>query len=307
MTYFTQYEYYDNDGNSPANANWGSGQYVSLDDIVKNFMLVYTGNHSIIANEPRHKVIYHAKQAIKELNYDALREIKILQLDVDDQLRYIMPRDYVDYVRISLYENGMLYPLNESNKTMTSNAYLQASDGAILFDESGNILSPEMSQLDTDRIDGAMKTEYLNNNVPFDADYSYCGDNGRYFRYGIGQRYGLNTETANVNPLYQIDRKAGVIIFNSQMSGKSVVLEYIADGMENGDDSSVSVHKFFEKFIYSYIFYNIVSTKMGVQEYIVTRARKEMTALLRNARIRMSDFDPSKLLMPLRGQNKWLK
>ena len=307
MTNYTQYEYYANSGNSPENANWGTGQYVSLSDVVNNFMLIYTGNHNLISNEPRHRVLYHAKQAIKELNYDAMKEVKALQLDVDDQLRYIMPRDYVDYVRISLYENGMLYPLNQSNKTMTANAYLQDNSGSIMFDESGNILSPEMSGIDTDRIDGAMKTEYLNNNLPFDGSYAYNNEGDWFFRYGVGQRYGLNTETANANPLFEIDRKAGVILFNSQMAGKSVVLEYISDGMENGDDTSVSVHKFFEKFIYAYINYNILSSKMGVQEYVVTRARKEMVALLRNARIRISDFDPQKLLMPLRGRSKWLK
>ena len=35
MAYISQYQYYENGGNTPSNANWGSYQYVSLQDIVK--------------------------------------------------------------------------------------------------------------------------------------------------------------------------------------------------------------------------------------------------------------------------------
>jgi hypothetical protein len=91
------------------------------------------------------------------------------------------------------------------------------------------------------------------------------------------------------------------------MFGQSVILEYVSDGMENGDDASVSVNKLFEKFIYAYITYEILNAKLGVQEYIVNRARKEKTALLRNSKIRLSNIHPGRLLMNLRGMDKWLK
>ena len=84
MAYISQYEYYENNGNAPENANWGSYQYVSLYDIVNNYMLMYTGNHSMINNEERYKVLFHAKRGIQELNYDAFKEIKVLELDVCD-------------------------------------------------------------------------------------------------------------------------------------------------------------------------------------------------------------------------------
>ena len=82
MAYITAYEYYENNGNPPENANWGSYQYISLEDIVNNFMLMYQGNHSLINNEERYKILFHAKRGIQELNYDAFKETKILQLDV---------------------------------------------------------------------------------------------------------------------------------------------------------------------------------------------------------------------------------
>jgi hypothetical protein len=67
------------------------------------------------------------------------------------------------------------------------------------------------------------------------------------------------------------------------------------------------VNKFFEEYIYAYIKYALLNNKTGINEYIVNRAKKDKTALLRNAKIRISNMHPGRLLMNLRGQNKWLK
>ena len=91
------------------------------------------------------------------------------------------------------------------------------------------------------------------------------------------------------------------------MANELCVLEYISDGMEGGDDSKVSVNKLFEQYIYAAIKYELLNNKFGVQEYIVNRARKDKSALLRNAKIRMSNIHPGRLLMNIRGENKWIK
>ena len=87
MAYISDYKYYENNGNSPQDKNWGSYQYVGLDDIVSNFMLMYQGNNEIINNIERYQVLFHAKRGIQELNYDAMKQIKILQMTVDSQCR----------------------------------------------------------------------------------------------------------------------------------------------------------------------------------------------------------------------------
>lgn len=301
MAYLSEYQYYNNED------SWGSYQYVSLQDIVNNFMLMYSGNHSLVNNEERYKVLFHAKRAIQELNYDAFKEIKILELSVCDTLRYVLPYDYVNWVRISLYKDGLLRPLTENIQTNYSDAYLQDNNCNILFDENGNILRPQNSDIDADRIAGTKKSIYLNANSPYNGQEGYCVDGCWYFDYNIGDRYGLNTETANFNPTFKIDKKAGVINFSSDMAGELCILEYVSDGMEGGDNTQISVNKLFEKYIYAYIQYEILNSKLGIQEYIVSRARKEKGALLRNAKIRISNIHPGRLLMNLRGQDKWIK
>jgi hypothetical protein len=307
MSYISQYQYYENAGASPIDANWGSYQYVSLYDIVNNFMLIYSGNHSLVNNEERFKILFHAKRAIQELNYDAFKEIKVLELSVDDQLRYVLPSDFVNWVRISIERNGILHPLSENIQTNWSNAYLQDNTGKILFDINGNILSPAFSDLDYERIFGMGLSIYLNNASPYNGSLGYNYNGDWYFGRGVGARFGLNTETANANATFSINKKAGVINFSSGIQGELVVLEYISDGMENGNDASVSVNKLFEEYVYAAIEFAILNSKVGVQEYIVSRSRKRKTALLRNAKIRISNIHPGRLLMNLRGQDKWLK
>ena len=307
MAYISQYQYYENGGVQPEDANWGSYQYISLQDIVNNFLLMYSGNHSLVNNEERFKVLFHAKRAIQELNYDAFKEIKVLELTVPDMLRYILPSDYVNWVRISLYKDGWLRPLTENIQTLSSKAYLQDNTGRILFDQYGNALSPQYSDIDFDRLTKTKKSIYLNQGNQFNGQLGWNYDGMWYFDYNIGTAYGLNTETANFNPTFNVDRKGGVINFDSSMSGQQCILEYVSDGMEQGDNSLITVNKLFEKYIYASIQYDILSSKLGVQEYIVSRARKEKSALLRNAKIRISNIHPGRLLMNLRGLDKQIK
>jgi hypothetical protein len=305
MAYLSQYQYYENAGTAPTNENWGSYQYVSLQDVVNNFLLMYSGNHSLVNNEERYKVLFHAKRAIQELNYDAFKEIKALELTVFSNLTFVLPSDYVSWVRISLYKDGWLRPLNENIQVNSAISYLQSSTGTLSFNNDGTIVTDE-STLDAERKDGQQKSIYLNkeNNS---SENSGNSDANWYSEYSIGARYGLNTETANINPTFRIDKKAGVINFDSTMLNENCVLEYISDGMEGGNESKISVNKLFEEYIYAAIKYELLNSKFNVQEYVVNRAKKDKSALLRNAKIRLSNIHPGRLLMNIRGNNKWLK
>jgi len=306
MAYINDYAYYANSGAIPQYKNWGSYQYVSLNDIVNNFMLMYQGNHELINNLNRYQVLFHAKRGIQELNYDAMKEVKVLQMDLDDNLRFILPSDYVNWVRISQYLNGVLYPLTENIQTGWASTYLQDNNAKIIYDQDGNVLKPQFSQLDMSFTSGA-KTIYLNESSAYNNQSGWNVDGCWYFDFGIGARFGLNTETANANPTFSIDKQRGVINFSSIGNGASVVVEYVSDGMENGEDGSISVNKLFEEYLYAYIRYSLLNGRLGVQEYIVNRARKDKSSLLRNAKIRLSNIHPGRLLMSLRGQDKWLK
>ena len=127
MAYLNQKKYYTNDGVNPTDTNWGSYQYVSLQDIITNFELMYDGNHSLVNNENRYKILFHAKRAIQELNYDAFKEIKALELTVYDDLRFVLPSDYVNWVKLYLFQGNTLRELTENIQVQSSIQYLQNS------------------------------------------------------------------------------------------------------------------------------------------------------------------------------------
>ena len=151
MGYITPYQYYTNGGVVPADANWGSYQYVTLSDVLNNFTLMYVGLDKQLVNVRRHEMLFHIKQAIKLLNYDAMRDIKTIELEVSDNLKFILPSNYVDYIRISLNINGVLRPLVENRRPNSAQGYLQDNNNNLLFDVNGDVLIGT-SKLDLDII-----------------------------------------------------------------------------------------------------------------------------------------------------------
>jgi len=302
MPYINNYQYYKNNGAIPEDENWGSYQYVSLSDIVNNFILMYVGNDKLVNNVDRYTILFHAKRSIQELNYDALRNIKVLELQLGTELKMIMPPDYVSYVRMSMLINGVLIPLVENRTVMSATAYLQDNNLDIVFDSNGEIVTGT-SKLDILRGDNML---YTGGGI-YNNQMGYCCDGQWYFNYSIGSRYGINTEDANMNPKFTINKESGVIDFSSGVENAFIVLEYISDGMENGDSTKITINKLAEEYVYNYLKWAVLNNKYGVQEYIVARAKKEKSATLRNTKIRLSNMHPSRLLMSLAGQDKWIK
>ena len=275
-------DYYDNEG------DWGSYQYVTLSQLVNNFMLEQIGDDRLLSNVKRYNVIQHFKRGIQEFNYDTLKEVKVVELELNDALLLTMPHDYVSYVRVSvLGPDGLLRPLSKDTRTLIGTAYLQDHEYNILFDEDGYPLE-------------ANETETFKKYSVNSAQASECvGD-------VTGPNYGLNPNL-NSNGYFNIDRRRGVMSFSSNIGGNIIVLEYISDGLEynNGDD--IMIHKFAEQALYSYVRYAILNNKYGVQEYIVNRAKKDYYRDLQNTRVRMLDLSGPELLILLNGRKKWLK
>ena len=55
--------------------NYGSYEYISLKDIVNNFIVGYVGQDKIISRAKRTDIIFHAKRGLQEFSYDTLRSI----------------------------------------------------------------------------------------------------------------------------------------------------------------------------------------------------------------------------------------
>lgn len=121
----------------------------------------------------------------------------------------------------------------------------------------------------------------------------------------LGERYGIEPQHAQVNGSYFIDNLRGLINFSSNVSGKTVILDYISDSL--GTDEEMQVHKFAQQALFMHIMYAILSTRANVPEYVVRRYKKEKFAATRQAKLRLSNIKLEEITQILRGKSKWIK
>ena len=119
-----------------------------------------------------------------------------------------------------------------------------------------------------------------------------------------GERYGLDPSHAQVNGSFYIDETLGNIHFSSNISGKTVILDYISDSL--GTNEEMKVHKFAEEAMYRYILHAIAAGQMMTQQ-IVPRLKKEKFAAIRQAKLRLSNIKLEELTQILRGKSKQIK
>ena len=135
-----------------------------------------------------------------------------------------------------------------------------------------------------------------NNNDDYEDD--------TYWPYG-GKRYGLDPSHAQVNGSFYIDQILGKIHFSSNISGKTVILDYISDSL--GTDEEMQVHKFAEEAMYKWIAHAILATRANTQEYLVARFKRERFAAVRQAKLRLSNIKLEEITQILRGKSKQIK
>ena len=277
---------------------FGNYQFVSLDDIISNFIVSYVGTEKIINRVRRADIAFHAQRALQEFSYDTFKSSKSFEVDVPATLVIPLPQDYVNYVKISFVESDsgikrILYP---TRNTSNPRAPLQDSDYNFLFDgTTGDLLEANNSVAWTK----------FKANTSDDSNTTSEDAMDERNELLVGGRYGLTPESAQINGSYYIDQLRGNIHFSSALSGKTIVLDYISDSL--GTDAEMLVHKFAEEAMYKYLAYAILSTKANVPEYIVNRFRKESFASKRVAKLRLSNLKSEELAQVMRNKSKRIK
>lgn len=278
--------------------NYGNYQFITIKDIVNNFVVAYIGEGKIVSKAKRTDVAFHAQRAIQELSFDTLPATKAIEIDMGPSLSMTLPQDYVNYVNLSWVDTEgverIIYPTrNTSNPT----AILQDSNFNYLFDGSGNLDLASESETFKKFKDATFSANSDNLQDLTDSDI--------FNLYRYGNRYGLTPEHAQGNGVFYIDQLNGAIRFSSNLSGKIITLKYISDGL--GTDAEMKVHKFAEEAIYKYIIHALLSTRANVPEYQIARYKKELRAAKRNAKLRLSNIKIAELAQVMRNQSKWIK
>ena len=283
-----QEQYYD----ASNSANYGDYQFVTLENIIKAFMVIHVGEGKIISKVSKTDVQFHGMRAIQELSYDVFRCFKQQEIKLPSNLKMILPQDYVNYVSISCVgDDGIKKNLYPTGKTANPFAISQDADGVYQF-SSSNLVETTSETLS-------------NYQQPYDqlnTDATDAYDIELDFK---GRRYGLDPQYATQHGTFYIDYLRGFINFSSGLAGQTIVLKYVSDGL--GTDAEMVVHKFCEEAVYKHIMYSILATRSNIPEYIIARYKKERFAETRKAKIRLSNIKIEEFTQVLKGMSKQIK
>jgi len=288
--------------------NYGSYEYISVNDIVNNYLVAYVGEDKLVPNVKRTDVIFHAKRGLQEFSYDTLKSIKSQELQIPASLSLVIPQDYVNYVRLSWIDGlgvkRIIYPAN--NLTIAPyEALSQDSVGMPLQDANSNNI--EVPPTTIERWNAA-NDKLITGNWEINSAYNTTAWLDGYpllWQQQLGQRYGLNPETTQNNGWFLIDERRGTFNFSSSLARQLVTIEYISDGLST--DLDTKVPKMAEDAMYAHINHAVLGSRINIPEYIVQRYKRERSAKLRNAKIRLSNIKIDEIAQVMRGKSKWIK
>lgn len=278
--------------------HYGNYQFISIDDIINNFMIAYVGEDKIISKVKRSDVQFHSMRGIQELNYDTLPSVKSQEIEIGPTLNFILPKDYINYVKITWMDSrGIERVVYPAIKTSNPLPILQDDKYQYTFDQQNreNLLAENSNTKRTFQSTGKNRQENLDNINNADV----LANN--YF----GRRYGISPEQAQTNGVFYIDPIANIINFDSSFVGKIVTLKYISDGLAS--DGDMTVHKFAEEALYKYIAHAVLATRANTPEYLVTRFRREAAVSKRNSKLRLSNIKIEEITQVMRNKSKIIK
>jgi hypothetical protein len=276
--------------------NYGDYQFTTIKDVINNFMISYIGEGKIISKIKRTDVLFHAMRGIQEFSFDVLPSNKSVEIEIGPQLYFVLPQDYVNYVKLTWNDNGVERIIYPTSKTSNPLPILQDHNYEYLFDQQNReILESQESNTWHDfRQRGSGSGNDLSER---ELDLIKRGN--------VGQRYGLDPQYMQSNGVFFIDPIQGLIRFSSDMVNRIVTLKYVSDGLAT--DEEMVIHKLAEEALYKYIAYAILSVRPNIPEYVVQRFKKESSAAKRNAKLRLSSIKLEEITQIMRGKSKQIK
>jgi len=129
----TQQQYYSGD-------DFGGYQFISLTDVIANFMATYIGAGKILSGVSRTDVSFHAHRALQELSFDTFKSCKAQEIEVAPSLTMPLPQDYVNYTKLVWSDSaGIEHVIYPTSKTSNPAPVLQNDSGDYALDAVGTL------------------------------------------------------------------------------------------------------------------------------------------------------------------------
>tara|TARA_R100000005_G_C4962853_1_gene178867 strand:+ start:111 stop:1082 length:972 start_codon:yes stop_codon:yes gene_type:complete len=315
LTHEQYYQGKDNTQLSGDDKQYGNYQFMRVDDIINDILATYGGPGMMLEGIRKRHITYHAYRATQELSFDTFRSVKSMEIEIPPSLVMALPHDFVGYVKVTYKDDfGTEYTLFPAIITSNPTAYNQDSDYFLQFDNTGQSTHPSDSNTWFDYHGNTPNTTPQRSTDLYDDSDNFEFDNGRIF--------GAEPRHMNQNGSFYIDYLKGRIHFSSNITGKTVTLKYISDGVaylqsgvETGDPwanelnttQDFIVHKFAQEALIKHVLYACMQSKSPTDPNMVALLKKERFAETRKAKIRLSNIKIEEITQIMRGKSKWIK
>jgi len=301
------------------NGDHGSYQYIPLSEIIDSFAATYVGKGKLCENVILNDVTFHAMRGLQELSYDTLKSTKDWEVEIPSTLVLVMPLDYVNYVKLSWSDsNGIeriIYPTSKTSNPLNidtdATAAVQSWGG---WTTDGTTTDLDFAGQEADTVESSDTLTKYQSNTASDIGSVDADDMDDEYGNLVGGRYGIDPQHAQANGSFFIDESAGKFHFSSNISGKTVILRYISDGIAatSSADQSIDltksmVPKLAEEAIYKHILYGVLLARKDSPAGLLAQIKKERFAETRKAKLRLSNIKLEELTQVLRGGSKIIK
>jgi hypothetical protein len=293
------------------NGDHGSYQYIPLSEIIDSFAATYVGKGKLCENVVLNDVTFHAIRGLQELSYDTIKSTKDWEVEIPATLVLVMPLDYVNYVKLSWSDsNGIervIYPTSKTSNPLNIEEPVEAWGG--FTTDPTNTATADLDYTEASDTNAS----YLSNTA---SDIGSVDADNIDDEYGnlVEARYGIDPQHAQANGSFFIDESAGKFHFSSNISGKTVVLRYISDGIAATSNADQAINltkslvpKLAEEAIYKHVLYGVLLARKDTPGGLLAQIKKERFAETRKAKLRLSNIKLEELTQILRGSSKIIK
>ena len=260
-------------------------------------------------------ISFHAIRALQELSYDTLKNVKDWEVVVPSTLVVVMPADYVNYVKLAWSDGTgverIIYPTSKTSNPLDINHTLEDWGGINTSTFADGSVMHDFDELESD--ESSTTEENFSNLTVTDLGSVDANDLDDEYGELVGGRFGIDPQHAQVNGSFYIDESAGKFHFSSNISGKTLIIKYISDGIASNatrdgiDLESSYVPKLAEEAIYKHVLYGILSARKDTDQNMLALIKKERFAETRKAKLRLSNLKIEELTQVLRGSSKIIK
>jgi len=130
--------------------------FISLNDVINNFIISYTGPGKLIPDSKRTEVVFHARRCLQEFAYETLKSQFVVDL-ATVPATYTLPADFVSVISVIV---GSTTPIT----------YTQVKDNPAIQQFSIDYSTKIMSFNAGDVGDADLKLKYLSNALTTDEN-----------------------------------------------------------------------------------------------------------------------------------------